>query len=105
MTDEEKDAIRRYCGYFLQGDAGQGVRAWGYYQAEGLLVFRLTRLSTAEEAVALRYVATLKTLESNRSEAAAPDLQERATLFTDWRRRLCSFLGVLPGPAIAGGRS
>ena len=27
--------------------------------------------------------------------------RDRARLFDDWRRRLCGFLGVPPGPALA----
>ena len=66
-----------------------------------------------------RYLATLSSLEfavprsgenldtdqaavwtRNRSET-----EDRAALFDDWRRRLCGFLGMPPGPALASGGS
>jgi hypothetical protein len=28
------------------------------------------------------------------------EVRERTALFDDWRRRLCGFLGVPPGPAL-----
>ena len=34
----------------------------------------------------------------NRDEA-----RDRARLFDDWRRRLCGFLGLPPGPALTDG--
>ena len=33
------------------------------------------------------------------------EVQDRAALFDDWRRRLCGFLGVPPGPALVSGGS
>jgi hypothetical protein len=31
------------------------------------------------------------------------ELRDRRLLFDDWRRRLCGFLGVRPGPALGEG--
>jgi hypothetical protein len=31
------------------------------------------------------------------------EMRDRARLFDDWRRRLCGFLGMLPGPDLADG--
>lgn len=72
----------------------------------------MTGLADAELGVVRRYLATLTSLElavprsgdsldtdqaavwtRNRSEP-----QDRLALFDEWRRRLCAFLGVQPGP-------
>jgi len=79
------------------------------------LEFRLNNLSTSELMVLRRYLATLSLLEiavpkagesldtdvaavwtRNRSEP-----YDRARLFDGWRKRLCGFLGIPPGPALA----
>ena len=31
------------------------------------------------------------------------ELRDRSRLFDDWRRRLCGFLGIPPGPALTDG--
>jgi hypothetical protein len=30
-------------------------------------------------------------------------MRERSNLFDDWRRRLCAFLGLPPGPGLGDG--
>jgi hypothetical protein len=119
LTDAEKTDARRFCGYPAYGAGSAGFQNWRFYQAYGLLEFRLNNLAPAEEAVLRRYLATLSSLEfavprsgenldtdqaavwtRNRSET-----EDRAALFDDWRRRLCGFLGMPPGPALASGGS
>jgi len=116
LTDAEKTDARRFCGYPAYGGAPVGFETWRFYQVYGLLEFRLTNLSSSELGVIRRYLATLTVLEGaiprsgenldtdeaavwtrNRSEPA-----DRSRLFDDWRRRLCGFLGLPPGPALAG---
>jgi hypothetical protein len=119
LTDAEKTDARRFCGYPAYGAGSAGFQNWRFYQAYGLMEFRLNNLAPAEEAVLRRYLATLLSLEfavprsgenldtdqaavwtHNRSET-----EDRAALFDDWRRRLCGFLGMPPGPALASGGS
>jgi hypothetical protein len=119
LTDAEKTDARRFCGYPAYGAGSAGFQNWRFYQVYGLMEFRLNNLAAAEEAVLRRYLATLATLEfavprsgenldtdqaavwtHNRSET-----EDRAALFDDWRRRLCGFLGIPPGPALASGGS
>ena len=114
FLDSERTALRRHCGYPAQGSQAGGFSSWRYYQAFGLLEYRLQWLSPDEEAVARSYLATLATLEAAVPGASAtldtqsaavwqrnPDeLRERTRLFDDWRRRLCGFLGIPPGPAL-----
>jgi len=117
FTDAQKTDIRRYCGYPAYGAGASGFQGWRFFQAYGLMEFRLNNLSDAEIAVVVNYLTTLATLEtaitdaSSRldTEAAAVwtrnpyEVRERAALFDDWRRRLCGFLGLPPGPGLGDG--
>jgi len=115
LSDAEKTDARRFCGYPAYGAAPVGFETWRFFQVYGLLEFRLNNLSTSELMVLRRYLATLSLLEiavpkagesldtdvaavwtRNRSEP-----YDRARLFDGWRKRLCGFLGIPPGPALA----
>ncbi len=114
FTDAQRTDLRRYCGYPAYGTGAAGFVGWRFYQAYGLLEYRLSNLSDAEVADALTYLTTLATLESAIPAAAANldtdqaavwhhnpnEIADRARLFDDWRRRLCGFLGVPPGPEL-----
>ena len=117
FTDAQKTDIRRHCGYPAFG-AGGGAQfaGWRFYQAYGLLEYRMNNLSAAEEAVVTTYLATLTTLEAAIPAAAdnldtdkaavwthnKGEVRDRVALFNGWRRRLCGFLGLPPGPDLAG---
>jgi hypothetical protein len=115
FTDSEKTDIRRFCGYPAYGASPAGQPTWRFFQAYGLLEFRMNNLSEAEGVVVRRYLGTLTVLESavpragdnlDTDQAAVwtrnrDELRDRAKLFDDWRRRLCGFFGVPPGPAMA----
>ncbi len=92
LTDAEKTEIRRHCGYPAYGSGAESFQGWRFHQAYGLMEYRMIRLSGAEEAVTRQYLATLAELESR--------ADKRPAIFDDWRRRLCGFLGVPPGPAL-----
>lgn len=93
------------------------MQSWRYFQVYGLFEFRLSNLSNSEIAVARRYLGTLTTLEvavpaasdTLDTEQASmwirnkDELPDRIRLLDEWRRRLCGFLGVEPGPALSGG--
>lgn len=117
LLDGEKVDVRRFCGYPAFGAAPSGMQSWRYFQIYGLLEFRLTNLAASELAIVRRYLGTLTALE-----AAVPgtsdnldtdqasmwtrnkdELTDRVRLFDEWRRRLCGFLGVTPGPALSRG--
>jgi hypothetical protein len=119
LTDAEKTDARRFCGYPAYGAGSAGFQNWRFYQSYGLLEFRLNNLADTEIIVLQRYLVTLNGLEAgvpqsadnldtdqaavwtrNRSEA-----RDRTSLFDDWRRRLCGFLGIAIGPALASGGS
>jgi hypothetical protein len=117
FLDSEKTDIRRYCGYPAYGAGNSGFQGWRFYQVYGLMEYRMNFLSGSEEAVVRQYLATLAQLEAGVPQAAANldtdkaavwthnanEVRDRARLFDDWRRRLCGFLGLPPGPALGDG--
>jgi len=115
FTDAQKVDIRRFCGYPAYGAGAAGFSSWRFFQAYGTLEYRLNNLAPAEIAVTLQYISTLATLEAAipptsgnlDTESAAAwthnenETRDRNVLFDSWRRRLCGFLGIPPGPALA----
>lgn len=115
FTDAERTDIRRFCGYPAYGAAPTGFQTWRFYQAYGLLEFRINNVSDTEAGVVRRYLSTLTVLESaiprasdnlDTDQAAVwtrnrDEPKDRAKLFDDWRRRLCGFFGIPPGPALS----
>jgi hypothetical protein len=114
FSDAQKADIRRFCGYPAYGAGAAGFESWRFFQAYGTLEYRMNNLAAAEVAVTLQYLSTLATLEAvipsasenlDTDAAAAwmhnkDEMRDRANLFDGWRRRLCGFLGVPPGPAL-----
>jgi hypothetical protein len=117
FSDDEKTQIRRYCGYPAYGAGPAGFQGWRFFQAYGLMEFRLNNLSAAEYAVVRQYLATLYALElaipaagdNLMTDAAAAwqhnkdEVAQRVALYDTWRRRLCGFLGLPPGPHFGAG--
>ena len=119
FSDAEKADIRRFCGYPAYGGTPSGFQSWRYFQVYGLLEFRLNNLAPAEAQTVRYYVGTLYGLESAVLGASAnldtdqaavwkhnkDEVRDRAGLFDNWRRRLCGFLGIPPGPDLASGNT
>ncbi|GAB0115323.1 hypothetical protein [Acidisoma sp. C75] len=115
FTDSEKTDVRRFCGYPAYGAGASGFQGWRFFQAYGLLEYRLNNLSPAEESVVRTYLGTLRGLEVGVPQSAQgldtdqaavwtrnkDELRDRLTLLDEWRRRLCNFLGLPPGPSFA----
>lgn len=113
LTPPELTDARRFCGYPVVGTA----TTLGPHFATrfGALEHRLVNLSAPEEDVLRSHLATCRTLEAaipdaaealDTAQAAAwtrnpTELRDRTRLLDDWRRRLCAFLGLPPGPALA----
>lgn len=114
LSDTECTDARRFCGYPAVGKDGTLRGGAQFYILYGQFEFRLANLSNAEALIVRRYLGTLTVLEvaipksaehldtdqasvwtRNRTETA-----DRISLFDDWRRRLCDFLGVPPGPGL-----
>ena len=114
FTDSQKADIRRFCGYPAYGAGATGFNSWRFFQAYGTLEYRMNNLASAEIAVTLQYLSTIATLEAavpptsdnlDTDNAAAwthnaHELRDRTNLLDGWRRRLCGFLGLPPGPAL-----
>lgn len=116
FTAAELVAIRRHCGYPVVGSTPPGpFTGYRFFQAYGLLEYRLQHLQAEEETVVRdTYLANLALLESDivgtranldTAKAAvwehnAREQSDREVLFDEWRRRLCSFLGIPPGPTL-----
>jgi hypothetical protein len=117
FNEPERTDIRRFCGYPAYGLGSAGLQNWRFYQVYGVLEFRLQHLTGSEEAVVRRYLGTLTNLERAVPESSSnldteeasvwkrnhDEVRDRTRLFDDWRRRLCGFLGVPPGPALGTG--
>jgi hypothetical protein len=114
LTDDEKIATRRHCGYPAYGGTASGFSSWRFFQAYGLLEYRINNLADGEVNVVRTYLATLAGLEVaiprssdnlDTSQAAVwtrnqNEVLDRQRLFDDWRVRLCAFLGIPPGPGL-----
>jgi hypothetical protein len=114
FSESEKTDIRRFCGYPAYGSTATGFGNWRFFQAYGLLEFRMNNLSAEEETIVRRHLGTLTVLEHavprsgdnlDTDQAAIwtrnkDELRDRTRLLQDWQRRLCGFFGVPPGPAL-----
>lgn len=118
LTDAQKADVRRHCGYPVFGSEIGSNAGYRYFQAYGMLEFRMNNLRPEEETVlTATYLANLTTLENaipgtsanlDTAQAAVwkhnpKEQRDRDRLFDSWRRRLCSFLGIPPGPGLGDG--
>lgn len=117
FTDAQLVDIRRFAGYPALGD-GNVVFPYPWMVKKYLaLEYRLQHISASEGAVVVNtYLTNLYTLESaipatganlDTDQAAVwkhnkNEARDRDALFDSWRRRLCNFLGVPPGPNFGG---
>lgn len=120
FTTAQKVDIRRHCGYPVYGGTPSSFQSYRFFQAYGTLEYRMSNLMAEEEAViTTTYLPNLSALEAaipavganlDTDQAAVwthnkNELRDRENLFSNWRRKLCGFLGVPPGPDLsaAGG--
>lgn len=108
IADADKVDVRRYCGYPAYGAGPSGFQGWRFFQAYGLLEYRMNNMGVSEVAVVETYLTTLRTLESAIPGAGATlgtdqaavwtrnknEVSDRINLFDSWRRRLAEFIGV-----------
>ncbi|MEX3933277.1 hypothetical protein AB4Y32_15990 [Paraburkholderia phymatum] len=117
FTSAQLVDIRRHCGYPLYGDGATVFPAPWVYRKYLAIEYRLQHMSTDEGNVVVNtYLANLTTLETaipassanlDTDQAAVwkhnrDEVAHRSQLFDSWRRRLCNFLGVPPGPNFGG---
>lgn len=117
FTDAEKADVRRFCGYPVYGVGTAGFVGDRFFAAWGQLEYKLVNLRPEEFQVARMYLSNLYPLETALTTISstlnvdlagpfkrnAAEQTERWRLFDAWRRRLCGFLGVPPGPALGDG--
>lgn len=123
LTDQQTADTRRFCGYPMLADTvADDSRDFAYgWVSPGVwqtLEHRLTNMRPEEESILVTtYLANLYILETA-IPASGADLDtkvaavwernptqvaERTDLFDDWRRRMCYFIGVAPGPSLGDG--
>lgn len=123
LSAQQLSDTRRYAGYPLLADTvaddfrdlAYGWVSPGVWQT---LQHRLTNLRPEEESTIVNvYLAALATLESAIPGAGAnldtdqaavwkhnkDEVRDRSRLFDAWRRRLCGFIGIAPGPTLGSG--
>lgn len=122
LTSAQLADARRYAGYWLAGttqvtDEHNDTVYMRFGMVTMSLHRRLTSLSASEEAIMATYLTTLGTLETaivgaadnlDTDQAAVwhrnrSEVSDRARLFDEWRRRMCQFIGVQPGPGLGHG--
>jgi hypothetical protein len=122
LTDAQLADARRFLGYQVAGTTmpitnDQDLVYITYGMTIMSLHTRLTSLSAVEEATTITYLGQLNTLEAaivgagdNLDTAQAAvwtrnknEVSDRTSLFNQWRRALCGFLGVPPGPSLGNG--
>jgi hypothetical protein len=123
LTAQQLADVRRYAGYPLLADSvvddsrdfAYGWVSPGVWQT---LNHRLNNLRPEEEAILVTtYLAKLNTLETaitdsgenlDTAQAAvwthnSNEVRDRTSLFDMWRRRMCDFIGIAPGPSLGSG--
>ena len=117
FTDAEKADIRRFCGYPPYGTGAIGFQGWRFFQAYGLLEFRMNNFAPAEFQVVRQFLAQIYILESAIPGAGANlgtkqaavwernprEVADRQALMDSWRRGLCNSCGVPAGPQLGDG--
>lgn len=115
LTPSELTDARRFCGYPAFGGPAMGGGGWRFYTQYGALEFRLANLQAAEETILRMQIAQCNAIEAGVPEASASldtasagpwarnrdEVTDRLRLLDSWRRRMCAFLGVPPGPGLA----
>lgn len=115
LTDAERVDARRFMGYPSYGPGASGFQGWRFFEAYGVLEYRLTNAADAELVVIRSYLTQCAKLEQDvlgsadnlDTDQAAVwhrnkyEVRDRQRLLDDWRRRLCFFLGIPPGEGLS----
>lgn len=125
LTAQQQADVRRYAGYPMLADTvADDSRDFAYgFVSPGVwqtLNHRLNNMRPEEESVLINtYLTNLATLETAIVSASANldtdqaavwthnknEVSDRESLFDGWRRRMCAFIGIAPGPALGSGAS
>ncbi len=119
LSDDEKAAVRGYCGYPPYGAGNSGFQGWRFFQAYGTLEFRMNNLAPAEYQEVRGRVTEIQTLDAAVPQAGANidtdeagpwkhnknEVADRQKLYRLRRMELCRALGIDPGPAMGSSNS
>ncbi|MDY7559957.1 hypothetical protein QN366_04855 [Pseudomonas sp. CCC3.2] len=124
LTDTQLSDARRYAGYPFRGDLtlGDGLdlaHGWVSPIIWQTLQHRLTTLRPEEEVRIITFLTTLAGLETDVTGSSSNldtdqaavwthnknEVNDRMSLYRLWRRELCAFIGVPPGPGLGGSGS
>lgn len=119
LTDQQLVDTRRYMGYPMLGDTkadDNSDMAYGWVSPGTwqTLAHRLKTLRPEEETIVINFLTTLSTLEAaipasgdnlDTDQAAVwyhnkNEVRDRTKLYSQWRRQLCNFVGIAPGPGL-----
>lgn len=115
FTEAQKVDIRRFCGFPAYATFG-----WVFEEDYATLELRMNGMSPEEQAIiTAQYLPQLHCLETDVMGARknldtdtaavwkrnANEMNDRLSLFDNWRRRLCGFIGVRPGRGLGKGTS
>ncbi len=114
LTSTERVDVRRFCGYSVLGPDNASFESYRFFTAYGTMEYRLTNLATEEFQQLRQFLGQLYLLEQailnassglDTAQAAVftrnpREMAERNSLYRQWRRALCDFIGVPPGPAL-----
>lgn len=116
FSDQEKADIRRFCGYPPYGAGQAGFQSWRFFQAYGLMEFRLNNMAAAEiqnirfqlsnlypvEAAVTAAYGTLNVDQAGPFKRNRAEVRDRVGHYSWCRRQLCDMVGVPPGPDLTG---
>jgi hypothetical protein len=123
LTAQQMADVRRFAGYPMLADTqADDSRDFAYgWVSPGVwqtLEHRLTNMRPEEESILITtYLTPLSTLETAITAAGdnldtdvaavwthnKNEVSDRTKLFDQWRRRMCYFIGVAPGPSLGDG--
>ncbi|MDR6579977.1 hypothetical protein [Pseudomonas extremaustralis] len=122
LTDQQKSDARRYAGYPMQGDVTLDDRrdtAWGWvapmiwqtlnHRLDSLRPEEIVTMTAFLTKIAGLEADVLSSTENLDTDQAAVwvhnknEVSDRMSLYRIWRRELCGFLGVPPGPSLGNG--
>ena len=118
FTTAQKVDIRRFCGYPQFGAVPSSFQSYRFFQSYGKLEYRMQNMLVEEAAVVTTvYLSNLTALEQAIPASGANldtdkagswahnknEVADRRALFNQWRRDLCAFMGIPPGPGLGNG--
>ena len=112
FSDAEKADIRRFCGYPPYGAGKTSFQSWRFFQAYGVLEYRLNNMAPAEiQNIRLKIndlyaleTAVLSSSDNLDTDKAAVwthnpnEIRDRMMLLSRWSKKLCLLVGAPFGP-------